>query len=354
MNQKNMKKYTQLYIKKKKIHKFTINKKYNSKSKYTKYIFRIIFMMLMPICNIILIFKFTKIYSLYPQIFNREQYIKDKKIIESLKVCICSIGKLENRYIREYAQHYKKYGVDKIFLYDDNDINGEKFEEVIEDYIKKGFIEVLDRRGKFQPQIESYNDCYKKNNNNYDWILLFDLDEFIHLYNYTNIKLFLNQDKYNNCQEIFLNLVCHTDNNHLYYENKPLYKRFPKTVPKNRREGQLLSTKTMIRGHIKGVNILSMHRGDYRLRTCNNSGKYEKLVGHSTYNSDQKYYYIDHYCTKSTEEFIRKIKRGSACNNSPSHLLQRAYSYFYLNEITKEKVELLEKEFGIKIKKTTE
>ena len=133
-------KYTQLYIKKKKIHKFTIHKKYNSKSKYTKYIFRIIFMMLMPICIIILIFKFTKIYSLYPQIFNREQYIKDKKIIESLKVCICSIGKLENRYIREYAQHYKKYGVDKIFLYDNNDINGEKFEEVIEDYIKKDLL----------------------------------------------------------------------------------------------------------------------------------------------------------------------------------------------------------------------
>ena len=344
-----------LYINKKKLkrHKFTRNKKSNSKYRYNKHILLLIFITTIIICIIIFLFKFTKIYLIFPQIFNYKQYIKDKKIIESLKICICAIGKLENRYIREFAQHYKKYGVDKIFLYDNNDIDGEKFEEVIDDYIKSGFVEVLDIRGKSQPQLESYNDCYKKNNNNYDWLLLFDIDEFIHLYNYTNIKLFLNQDKYNNCQEIFLNLVCHTDNNQLYYEDKPLYKRFPKTVPKTRLEGQLLPMKTIIRGHIKGVKILSMHRGDYRLRTCNNSGVYEKLLGHSTYNSDQKYYYIDHYNSKSTEEFIQKIKKGDVFNNSPEHLFKKANSYFWINEITKEKVELLERAFGFKIKKTT-
>ena len=134
---------------------------------------------------------------------------------------------------------------------------------------------------------------------------------------------------------------------------KPLYKRFPKTVPKTRFEGQLLSMKTIIRGHIKGVKIKSMHRGDYRLKTCNNRGVYEKLYGHSTYNSDQKYYYIDHYITKSTDEFIRKIRRGDAYNNATYYLIKRANSYFSVNEITKEKEEILEKAFGFKVKRTT-
>ena len=348
-----MKKHTHLFIKIKKLKKYSFhaNKKSNSKFKRNKYKFFPIMIKIIFICIILLIFQFTKMYLLFPEIFNYEQYIKEKQIIESLKVCICTIGKLENLYIREFVQHYKKYGVDKIFLYDNNNIDGEKFEEVINDYIKKGFVDVLNWRGKVNPQMEFLNDCYQKNNNNYDWLILFDIDEFIYLYNYTNVKLFLNEDKFKNCQEIFLNLVSHTDNNHLYYENKPLYKRFPKTVPKTRREGQLLSMKTIIRGHIKGVKILSMHRGDYRLRTCNNSGKYEKLVGHSTYNSDQKYYYIDHYTSKSTEEFIQKIKRGDAYNNSTYHILQKANSYFSINEITQEKVELLEKGFGFKIKK---
>ena len=55
--------------------------------------------------------------------------IGDRK--ENLKVCLCTLGKEENRYIREYIEHYKNYGVEKIFLYDNNDINGEHFESII-------------------------------------------------------------------------------------------------------------------------------------------------------------------------------------------------------------------------------
>ena len=60
------------------------------------------------------------------------------------------------------------------------------------------------------------NDCYNRNYNNYDWLIFYEIDEYIHLYNYKNVKLFLNQTKFANCEEILLNLVCHTDNNNLY------------------------------------------------------------------------------------------------------------------------------------------
>ena len=58
------------------------------------------------------------------------------------RVCLCTLGKQENRYIREFVKHYENYGVDKIYLYDNNDIKGEKFEEVINDYIEKGIVEI--------------------------------------------------------------------------------------------------------------------------------------------------------------------------------------------------------------------
>ena len=38
--------------------------------------------------------------------------------LKQIKVCICTIGKQENRYIKEYIEYYKNYGIDKIFLYD--------------------------------------------------------------------------------------------------------------------------------------------------------------------------------------------------------------------------------------------
>jgi len=268
-------------------------------------------------------------------------FLINKFDINKLKVCLCTLAKTENKYIREFVQHYEKYGVDKIFLYDNNDIDGEKFEEVINDYIKKGFIEILNWRGKYQSMYKIMNDCYNNNYNYYDWLIFYEIDEFIHLYNYNKIKPFLNQNKFKNCQEILLNLVCHTDNNLLYYEDKPLFERFPNIVPESKPASKLLEMKSIIRGHIKGVVINSNHLGDTRLFSCNSSGRHEKFRYIKTYYGDNKYYYIDHFYSKSTEEFIQKITKGDAIRNDPKYIYERIDKYFAQNEITKPKLDMI-------------
>ena len=110
-----------------------------------------------------------------------------------IKVCLCTIGKNENKYVLEFVQHYKKYGIDKIYLYDNNDNNGEKFDEVLKDYIKNGFVEIINFRGSVAVQLKEYQDCYKNNYKKYDWLIFFDLDEYIFLNRYKNIKKFLNK-----------------------------------------------------------------------------------------------------------------------------------------------------------------
>ena len=271
--------------------------------------------------------------------------------INDIKVCVCTLAKLENRYIREFVQHYEKYGVDKIFLYDNNDINGEKFEEVINDYIQNGFVEILNWRGKYQAMMKIMNDCYQKNYNTYDWLIFYEIDEHIHLYNYNNVKLFLNQTKFNDCQEIYLNLVCHTDNNLLYYEDKPLAKRFPQIVPETKLGRMALEMKSIIRGHIKKTFLTNNHLGDLNLKSCNSSGLHEKLNGHYSLYRDEKYYFIDHYYSKSTEEFIKKLVKGDAIRNDPQYLYERVDKYFSQSEPTKEKLDMIEKIAHINLKK---
>ena len=63
------------------------------------------------------------------------------------KVLLCCIAKLENLYIKEFVEYYKKLGFDNICLYDNNDEDGEHFEDVINDYIESGYVILKNVRG---------------------------------------------------------------------------------------------------------------------------------------------------------------------------------------------------------------
>ena len=62
------------------------------------------------------------IYLLYILIYRKTINIKIRvsynniktKLFKESKVCICTLGKRENLYIREYIEHYLNYGVYKI------------------------------------------------------------------------------------------------------------------------------------------------------------------------------------------------------------------------------------------------
>ena len=60
--------------------------------------------------------------------------------------------------------------------------------------------------------MEAYNDCYKKNNKYFDWLIFFDTDEYLYLKDFKNIKLFLSEVKFNKCEIIQFNYVFHSDN----------------------------------------------------------------------------------------------------------------------------------------------
>jgi hypothetical protein len=133
-----------------------------------------------------------------------------------LKVCLCSIGKKGNLYANEFVEHYKKIGYDKIFIYDNNDIGDEKFEDVLNKQISNNFVEILNYRGyrgkRQSPQSKAFIDCYEKNKNNYDWLSFFDFDEFLELKRNKNIKEYLSNKIFKKCANIKINWLIFTDN----------------------------------------------------------------------------------------------------------------------------------------------
>ena len=124
--------------------------------------------------------------------FNSKIEIIKYNKINNIKVCVCTLGKNENRYIREFVEHYKSYGIDKIYLYDNNDINGERFDDVISEYIKEEFVKIIDWRGvKGTSTYYSIMDsCYQTNHNQYDWMIFYEIIIY-----YMKISLYLKDFK---------------------------------------------------------------------------------------------------------------------------------------------------------------
>ena len=326
-NRKKVKRINQLK-KKKKFRKFT---KSNEKNCYIFYINK--YSILYKLLTLLFMIIFLSFNYNVPQ----KDEIMDISLFNS-KVCICTLGKEENKYIIEFIEYYKNMGVDKIYLYDINNIDGEHFEEVIDNYIKSGFVEIVDCRGKKSYQMQIVKDCYKKNHMNYDWLIFYDIDEYIHLKGH-NIKSYLNQSYFNNCEVIYLNWILHTDNNKFYYENKTLKERFPE-IQKD--FNTLMQMKSILRGHIPKIRIENNHLLSNNLKKCDGYGRPPITEGFGTYNIDHTNYYIDHYSCKSTEELVKKINKGSAYYHLKNRFDRLKIALTY-NEITQEKIDYFDK-----------
>ena len=182
------------------------------------------------------------------------------------------------------------------------------------------------------------NDCYKKNYLYYDWLIFYEIDEYIYLKNYHDIKEFLNLPKFNKCQTLQLNWLMHTDNEKIYYENKPLKNRFKKT----NKLKKITGIKSILRGKIPNITINCVHRINENLKTCDGFGRRTHLKGIGTTIFDYKYNYIDHYFCKSTQEFVNKINKKDILH-AGNNLLSRVKVYFSYNKLTKEKLDYMKR-----------
>ena len=198
--------------------------------------------------------------------------------------------------------------------------------------------------------LQMMNDCYKKNYLHYDWLIFFEVDEYIHLKDISNIKNFLGDKKFEKCDRIQLNWLMHTDNNLLYYDNRSIVERFTEREKKARgvKVGGKKSIKSILKGHIKRIIINDIHILNGNLKSCDGFGNPKNVTGISTDISDFEYYYIDHYFCKSTEEFINKINKGDILY-SKKNIMERIKTYFKINIITTEKINLIENRTGLNL-----
>ena len=296
-----------------------------------------------------------KIFFKYNKWTEEKEKILNMGIKEELKTLVCCIGKNENRYVREYVEWYKNIGLTHIRLYDNNDVDGEHFEDVIGDYINSGFVDIVDYRGKVQCQLQAYEECYKELGSKYDWILFIDCgDEYLHLMKHKTISEFLSESVFNNYDMLHINLMTFGDCGNLKYENKPLLERFPRPIPFDTKIAYDFPENAHISSIVRGGLNEVLFRGNTHtpypnnLKCCNDVG--EEVNSNLPFsNISFRNAFFRHYTTKTAEEYCDKMRRGFPDQiwdgSRIANLVETRF--FRTNEVTKEKVEIFKKELGV-------
>jgi pyruvyltransferase len=274
------------------------------------------------------------------------KFIVDHEIDNNLskinRIALCAIAKNENNYIKEWIEHYYNLGIDHVFLYDNNDIDGENFYDVIPEYINSGFVTIINVRGEVSKQTEAYTECYRNNYEKYNWIAYFDIDEFLELdIKYKNdVKKFLSESIFNffNCIKVCWkqyddNGLVKVENNNYSVNRFKTYRDVNENYVSN-------TTKSILRTVFDGGFIIDSPHGSWsnNIRCCNSIGepvKNKMFLDKSIWDGAL----LKHYRFKTIEEYIiNKINRGWPTLYGNSGVDKMNIDWFFdFNERTKEK-----------------
>ncbi|MET0313599.1 MAG: FkbM family methyltransferase [Hansschlegelia sp.] len=95
------------------------------------------------------------------------------------KICVVAIAKNEERFLEEWISHYLSLGVDAIHIYDNE--SDDKTAEMIKAIGERFpvFYKYWENPVSQSPQITAYNDFLQNSSSEYKWVGYFDLDEFL-------------------------------------------------------------------------------------------------------------------------------------------------------------------------------
>ena len=227
-----------------------------------------------------------------------------------MNTAIIAIARDENAYLDEWIQYYHTLGFNHIYIWDNNDVGDLSIYNVTKQY---NYVTVLDARGRDKLiQLGRQRGCYQRIYDQikmeYDWVGIFDIDEF--LYVPDSIDNFVSQPIFNDTSCIHFNWRYYGDNDLVLYDPRPVQERFAEPCPNNvkyaLRDYENGWVKSLIRGKLRTCDILvhSAYTPDMQCRHATGT----KCDGHAEYINkiDFSAGYVKHYGTKTIDEYIRR------------------------------------------------
>lgn len=284
-------------------------------------------------------------YSILYKIYSNNNSQKKK-----YQVSIIAIFKNEANYLKEWIEFHRIVGINHFYLYNNN--SEDHYITVLEPYIEAGIVTLIDWP-KNQAQMECYCDGIKKYKNESKWLTFIDIDEFIVPNNTDNIYDFLKT-----------------------FENRPVvigyWKYFGASGYINRSINNLV-TEDFVVGWNKYADIGKCFYNtsyDFNNEYSKNSSFHHFMWtccrGHNLppvnvfgkicfpnnhvipKNANVEHFplQINHYFTKSYQEYIEKKSKGDVYFKKNPH----TFEYFHKHDIKCQKVDYHAYKYLIKLK----
>lgn len=103
-------------------------------------------------------------------------YPDKRKVRKKFYVSICAIFKNEAPYLEEWIEYHMIIGVEHFYLY--NNFSDDFYKEVLQYYVDKEIVTLIDWPYE-QGQMSAYKDCVRRFSRETQWIGFIDLDEFV-------------------------------------------------------------------------------------------------------------------------------------------------------------------------------
>jgi hypothetical protein len=225
-----------------------------------------------------------------------------KKSCSPFRISLLAIAKNEERYIKEFIEFYLIKGIEHFYFYDnESDL---PLTEFLKEYSQICTINTI--KGDIQ-QINAYNHFLKNYRNETEWVAVFDIDEFILLKKHQSLKQFIEANNTNDC--ISINWVMFGNGKHINRPEKGLLienylysegKQHPnvKSISKTK------SIKKFEHPHFPKLKLFKKH--------VNALGN--RMKGADNYEPTTHIIQLNHYFTKSLEEYQAKLNSKRADN----------------------------------------
>lgn len=150
----------------------------------------------------------------------------------SRETVICAIAKQENNYLEDWCKWHLELGFDRIYIYDNNDIDSPESYQWLEKKFSQ--VEIRRIRGAKAQQIAQYKTFC--DDNIYRWVAFIDIDEYININKdiYTSIKNFLNT--FPDTDAYILQWRCFHANPESFDIDKPIYQYCTEPIADNIRK----------------------------------------------------------------------------------------------------------------------